>query len=62
MTPDEKELLEDALIDKVIERIKEDLNYHDVSALFELLRFCPVENLIQYLPEEDWEPFNPLTL
>jgi hypothetical protein len=51
------EVDEDALIDRVIEEIKADIKVSDVSAIFELLRFCPVENLIQYLPEEEWKNF-----
>lgn len=54
---DENIEMEDALIDIVIEKIKEDINDGDVSAIFELLRFCPVDNLIQYLPEEEWKEF-----
>jgi hypothetical protein len=48
------------LIEKVVEQIKEDLHCGEVEALEELLTFVPVENLIGYLPEEDWKPFNHL--
>ena len=45
------------LIDRVIERIKEDIASGDVTALDELLAFVPKENLIGFLPEEEWERF-----
>jgi len=51
---------ENNLIDSVIEQIKEDIDHGDVSAVFELLRFCPVVNLITYLPEERWGEFTNL--
>lgn len=44
-----------ALIDRVVEQIKDDIAMGDIEALEELLRFIPKENLIQYLPEEEWE-------
>ena len=46
-----------ALIDRVIEEIKNDIVNGDVTALDELLSFIPRENLIGYLPEEEWERF-----
>lgn len=55
---DNKELLEDSLIDAVIGNIKEDIEQGDVSALFELLRFAPVPNLIAYLQEEKWPAYD----
>lgn len=42
----------DNLIDSVIDQIKEDINGGDLTAIDELLRFVPKENLIGYLPEE----------
>jgi hypothetical protein len=45
------------LIDRVIEQIKEDILIEDVTALDELLKFTPVENLIAYLPEEEWKDY-----
>lgn len=45
------------LIDRVIEEIKMDINSGDVTALDELLTFIPKENLIGYLPEEEWEQY-----
>tara|TARA_R110000822_G_scaffold34517_1_gene98018 strand:+ start:1899 stop:2429 length:531 start_codon:yes stop_codon:yes gene_type:complete len=40
------------LVDSVIDQIKEDINGGYLTAIDELLRFVPKENLIGYLPEE----------
>jgi len=51
------------LIEKVIEHIKEDVHCGDYTALEIMLKFLSVgsvENLIAYLPAEDWKPFNHL--
>lgn len=45
------------LIERVIEQIKTDLAYGELEAVEELLSFVPKENLIGYLPEEEWERF-----
>jgi hypothetical protein len=45
------------LIERVVEQIKADLSMGDVTAIEELLSFVPRENLIGYLPEEEWERF-----
>jgi hypothetical protein len=45
------------LIDRVIERIKEDISSGDITAIEELLTFCPTEDLINFLPEEEWGNF-----
>jgi hypothetical protein len=45
-----------SLIDRVVEQIREDL-YNGVEPLEELLSFVPRENLIAYLPEEEWEKY-----
>jgi hypothetical protein len=42
------------LVERVVEQIKEDIKNGDVTALEELLSFTPKENLIGYLPEEEW--------
>jgi len=39
------------LIDKVLEIIKEDVAHEDFSAIEELIKNCPEENLINFLPE-----------
>ena len=45
------------LIERVLEQIKADLFNGDVEAIEELLSFVPRENLIGYLPEEEWEQY-----
>jgi len=42
----------DKLIDEVLEQIIYDIEHNDVSALDELLRFLPENNLIAYLPDD----------
>ena len=48
------------LIETVLEQIKVDVHCWDIEALEEMLMFMPSENLIEYLPEEDWKPFKHL--
>ena len=43
----------DRLVDIVIEQIKKDFAMGDETAVDELLRFIPDENLIGFLPDED---------
>ena len=45
------------LINRVLEQVKADLSMGDLTAIEELLTFVPKENLIGYLPEEEWERF-----
>ena len=45
------------LINRVLEQVKADLSIGDLTALDELLTFVPRENLIAYLPEEEWERY-----
>ena len=45
------------LIDRVLVEIQRDLAMGDLTSLDELLTFIPRENLIGYLPEEEWERF-----
>ena len=40
------------LVAEVIEQIKYDIAIGDVTALDELLRFCPDINLVGYLPDD----------
>ena len=42
----------DNLLEAVIDQIKKDLASNDTTAIEELLKFVPKENLIGYLPEE----------
>lgn len=52
--------LHQRLIDKVIDTIKDDLRWNDTTAIDELLKACPLENLIAYLDEKEWKQFNSL--
>lgn len=56
---EDKELYQE-LIDEVLYNMHQDLSMRDTEAIEELLKFCPTENLIGYLPEEDSEKFKPL--
>ena len=49
--------MKEALIKRVLEEIKSDIGNGDTAALAELLSFLPDDNLIQYLPEEEWEDY-----
>ncbi len=51
--------LED-LHNQVLEQIKEDVHCGDYEAIYELLTFCPVENLIGYLPDGNEKKFKHL--
>ncbi len=48
------------LIETVYKQIELDVHCGDIEAIEELLTFCPIENLIEYLPEEDWKQFKHL--
>lgn len=48
------------LIETVMEQLKLDVHCGEVEAIEELLTFLPIENLIEYLPEEDWKQFKHL--
>jgi hypothetical protein len=48
------------LIETVLEQIKVDIDCHEYEAIEELIRFIPIENLIAYLPAEDWKKFKHL--
>ena len=52
--------LRDKLLEKVLDQIKMDLADGIEDTITELLKHCPNKNLIQFLPEEDWEEFKPL--
>jgi hypothetical protein len=43
-----------ALIDRVIELIKEDIAYGDLTSIEGLLENVPENVLIDFLPEEEW--------
>lgn len=46
-----------SLIERVVEQIKSDLFNGWEESIEELLSFVPRENLIGYLPEEEWEKY-----
>jgi len=46
-----------SLINRAIEEIKSDISMGDLTALDELLSFVPRENLLAFLPEEEWEKY-----
>ena len=48
------------LIETVIEVIKVDLECSYLEAVEELLNFLPIENLIEFLPEEMWSRYKHL--
>lgn len=48
------------LIDAVLQQIKVDVHCDDCTPIEELLKFCSIESLLSYLPEEDWKPFKHL--
>ena len=48
------------LIETVLQQIVMDVHCGDSEAIEELLKFLPVENLIEYLPEEDHKQFKHL--
>ena len=48
------------LIETVYKQIELDVHCGEVEAIEELLTFIPLENLIEYLPEEDWKQFKHL--
>ena len=44
--------MEDPLIEAVIEQMRKDFDFDDITAIYELLKFTPKKNLLAYLPEE----------
>jgi len=48
------------LIEKVIEQIRQDVHCADYTALEVFLNGVGINNLINYLPEEDWKQFKHL--
>jgi hypothetical protein len=45
-------LIEQDLLDEVINQLRADIAWRDFTAIEELLKFVPRENLIAYLSEE----------
>ena len=48
------------LIETVVQQLKVDVHCNDTGAIEEIIKFLPIENLIAYLPEEDWKQFKHL--
>jgi len=46
-----------SIVDQCIEQIKKDLEMGDETAIDELLKFVPDENLIGFLPDDDQPRF-----
>ena len=46
-----------SLINRVIVEIQRDFAMGDLTSLDEVLSFVPRENLIGYLPEEEWDKY-----
>jgi len=42
-----------SLIDTVLDQIVRDVNMGDVTAIEEMLKSCPTQVLVDYLPERD---------
>lgn len=57
---DKREVLESILRDDVMDEMERDFAVSDRTAIDELLTFVPVENLIEFLPEETWKKFKSL--
>lgn len=45
------------LIEACAYQIVSDVENGDISAILELLKYCPAEKLIYYLPENEWKKF-----
>ena len=55
-----KKELREQLITEVLDQIKMDLSDGIEDTIEELLKFCPVENLVAFLPEDRTEDFKDL--
>lgn len=56
----QKKASKEDLIETAVKQIIMDVHCGDSEAIEELLKFCPLQNIIEYLPEEDWKAFNHL--
>jgi len=46
------------LVEACANQIVDDIiNYGDISAVIELLKYCTAEKLVYYLPESEWKKF-----
>ncbi len=48
------------LIEMVVEQIQLDVHCGDVTAIEELVKTCPIENLVAYLPDDEWKKYSHL--
>lgn len=48
------------LIETVFQQIRQDINSGDYTAIEELLKTISINDLINFLPEQDWEQFENL--
>jgi hypothetical protein len=54
-----QEMMGLGLFERLLTQIKEDIN-DNVEPLEELLTFVPFDNLVGYLPEEEWKQWTSL--
>lgn len=47
------------LVDEVVKDLKKAIAQGDYTTLDEILKFVPTVNLIQNLPEEEWDKYSP---
>lgn len=55
----EKKSIED-LYEMVLKQIEEDVHCADMTAIDVLIRHCPANDLIHYLPDGEWKKFKHL--
>lgn len=48
-----EDIIDNKLIDEVIKQIANDLQDGDQTAIEEMLRRCPIDALVSFLPEDD---------
>lgn len=48
-----RKITKDTLIERVMQGIKLDINAGDTTAIHELLKSCPTEHLLTFLPDKD---------
>jgi hypothetical protein len=54
-----KKTIED-LYDTVLKQIEEDVHCGDLTAIDVLIKKCPTEDLVHYLPDGEWKKFKHL--
>ena len=53
----DEDTLEDKLVSAVMKQMREDIQSGDTTCIFDLLYQVPADKLVNYLPEDQWEPF-----